>query len=89
MPDLETRTKTVVAETLRLARWVIKPESTMATLGAGSLDVVGIIMALEREFDCCLPDDLFSPNNSEKGQLTFQELVDVIERSTQTHAVDA
>ncbi|WP_366525171.1 phosphopantetheine-binding protein [uncultured Roseibium sp.] len=81
MHDLETRAQTVVANTLKLTRWTIRPDSTMASFKADSLDAVGVIMALEREFGCSLPDDVFSPFDEQKSQLTFQELVELIERS--------
>lgn len=81
MTDIEARTKTVVAKTLNIAEWIISSNSTLAKLGADSLDAIGIVMAVEREFGCVLEDDVFSPRDQEKAQLTFRDFVRTIEQS--------
>ena len=50
--------KEVVVEQLSVAEGEIKPESRfIEDLGADSLDVVELVMALEEKFDIEIPDD--------------------------------
>ncbi len=66
--------KAVVVEQLNVSADEIKPESKFADdLGADSLDVVELVMALEEKFDIEIPDD-----QAEKIQ-TVQNAVDFIE----------
>lgn len=52
------RVKKIVAEQLEVGLDEIKPESNFANdLGADSLDVVELVMALEEEFDIEIPDE--------------------------------
>ncbi len=47
----------IISEQLGIEESAIKPESTfLDDLGADSLDVVELIMALEEEFDMEIPD---------------------------------
>lgn len=58
MSDIEQRVKEAVAEQLGLDASTIKNESSfMEDLGADSLDIVELVMALENEFDITIPDD--------------------------------
>ncbi|MBT4838765.1 MAG: acyl carrier protein [Methylococcales bacterium] len=58
MSDVESRVKEIVVEQLS-----VKPEevtieaSFVDDLGADSLDTVELVMALEEEFECEIPDD--------------------------------
>ena len=58
MSDIEQRVKKIVAEQLGVAEADIKIESSFVDdLGADSLDTVELVMALEEEFDCEIPDE--------------------------------
>jgi acyl carrier protein len=56
--EIFERVKKIVAEQLEVDPEQIKPESNFANdLGADSLDVVELVMALEEEFDIEIPDE--------------------------------
>lgn len=56
--DLETRVKKVIADKLGVEASTIKSEASFVNdLGADSLDTVELVMALEEEFDCQIPDE--------------------------------
>jgi acyl carrier protein len=58
MSDLEARVKKIVAEQLGVAEADVKNESSFVEdLGADSLDNVELVMALEEEFECEIPDE--------------------------------
>lgn len=58
MSDIEQRVKKIVAEQLGANEADIKNESSFVDdLGADSLDTVELVMALEEEFDCEIPDE--------------------------------
>ena len=58
MDNLEARVKKIVAEQLGVAEADIKTESSFVEdLGADSLDNVELVMALEEEFECEIPDE--------------------------------
>lgn len=58
MSDIEARVKKIVAEQLGVADAEVKIESSFVDdLGADSLDTVELVMALEEEFDCEIPDE--------------------------------
>ncbi|MDA8225332.1 MAG: acyl carrier protein [Betaproteobacteria bacterium] len=58
MENIEQRVKKIVAEQLGVNEAEIKPESSFAgDLGADSLDTVELVMALEEEFECEIPDE--------------------------------
>ncbi|MGZ5078702.1 MAG: acyl carrier protein, partial [Usitatibacter sp.] len=58
MDNLEARVKKIVAEQLGVAEADIKNESSFVEdLGADSLDNVELVMALEEEFECEIPDE--------------------------------
>ena len=58
METVEQRVKKIVAEQLGVNDADIKPESTFVDdLGAHSLDTVELLMALEEEFECEIPDE--------------------------------
>jgi acyl carrier protein len=55
---MEQRVKKVVAEQLGVSEAEIKNESSfVGDLGADSLDTVELVMALEEEFECEIPDE--------------------------------
>ncbi|MEN9559112.1 MAG: hypothetical protein RLZZ502_323 [Pseudomonadota bacterium] len=58
MSDIEARVKKIVADQLGTAEGDIKNESSfIEDLGADSLDIVELVMALEEEFGTEIPDD--------------------------------
>jgi acyl carrier protein len=70
---VESRVIKIVAEQLGIDEAEIKPESSFVDdLGADSLDTVELVMALEEEFDCEIPDE-----DAEKIA-TVQQAIDYI-----------
>jgi acyl carrier protein len=68
--------KEVIVEQLNVAPEEVKPEARFVEdLGADSLDVVEMIMALEEKFEIEIPD-----SDAEKIQ-TVQDVVDYIEKA--------
>jgi acyl carrier protein len=58
MENLEQRVKKIVAEQLGVNEADVKSESSFVNdLGADSLDTVELVMALEEEFECEIPDE--------------------------------
>ena len=58
MDNIEQRVKKIVAEQLGVNEADIKNESSFVDdLGADSLDTVELVMALEEEFECEIPDE--------------------------------
>jgi len=58
MESVDQRVKRIVAEQLGVNEAEIKNESTFVDdLGADSLDTVELVMALEEEFECDIPDE--------------------------------
>lgn len=58
MEAIEQRVRKIVAEQLGVSESDIKNESTFVDdLGADSLDTVELVMALEEEFECEIPDE--------------------------------
>ena len=75
---LEARVREIIAEQLGISEDEIQPESSfMEDLGADSLDVVELVMALEEEFELEIPDE-----DSEKLK-TVGNLVQYLEVRTQ------
>ena len=73
MDNIVERVKKIVAEHLGVNEADIKNESSFVDdLGADSLDTVELVMALEEEFECEIPDD-----QAEKIT-TVQQAVDYI-----------
>lgn len=55
---IEARLKTIIAEQLGIPEEQVKPESRfIEDLGADSLDIVELIMAMEEEFATNIPDE--------------------------------
>ncbi|QNM97834.1 acyl carrier protein [Chitinimonas koreensis] len=58
MENIEQRVKKIVAEQLGVNEADIKIDSSFVEdLGADSLDTVELVMALEEEFECEIPDE--------------------------------
>ncbi|MFB6277667.1 MAG: acyl carrier protein [Cyanobacteria bacterium SW_9_44_58] len=78
--EIFNKVQGIVAEQLEIQdRETIKPESKFAEdLGADSLDVVELVMALEEEFDLEIPDE------AAEQIATVQAAVDYIEEKVAT-----
>lgn len=57
MSDVEERVKKIVSEQLGVKDEVQNEASFVDDLGADSLDTVELVMALEEEFECEIPDE--------------------------------
>jgi len=57
MSNIEERVKKIVAEQLGVKEEIANDASFVDDLGADSLDTVELVMALEEEFECEIPDD--------------------------------
>ena len=75
MSDISERVKKIVAEQLGHKEEVINEASFVDDLGADSLDTVELVMALEEEFECEIPDE-----DAEKIT-TVQQAIDYIENN--------
>jgi acyl carrier protein len=77
MEKVEQRIKKIVAEQLGVNETEVKNESSFVDdLGADSLDTVELVMALEEEFECEIPDE-----QAEKIH-TVQQAIDYINSHT-------
>lgn len=77
MENIEQRIKKIVAEQLGVNEVEVKNESSFVNdLGADSLDTVELVMALEEEFDCEIPDEQAEKIN------TVQEAIDYVSAHT-------
>ncbi|MCB1949986.1 acyl carrier protein [Nitrosomonas sp.] len=73
MENVEQRIKKIVAEQLGVKEEEVKNESSFVNdLGADSLDTVELVMALEEEFECEIPDEQAEKIN------TVQEAIDYV-----------
>ena len=70
---------TLIAEQLSLDKHTVKPESTLDTLGADSLDQVEIIIKLQEAFGVEIDDD-----SAEKIS-TVAQAIDYIQAHTKTN----
>jgi acyl carrier protein len=75
MSDIAERVKRIVAEQLGVKEEVSNESSFVDDLGADSLDTVELVMALEEEFECEIPDE-----EAEKIT-TVQQAIDYIEKN--------
>jgi len=58
MSSIEDRVKKIVVEQLGVEDSQVTPDASFVDdLGADSLDTVELVMALEEEFDCEIPDE--------------------------------
>ena len=73
MSDTAERVKKIVAEQLGVKEEVANEASFVDDLGADSLDTVELVMALEEEFECEIPDE-----DAEKIT-TVQQAIDYID----------
>ncbi|MEE9141692.1 MAG: acyl carrier protein [Gammaproteobacteria bacterium] len=58
MSNIEKRVRKIVAEQLGVKEEEVVPDASFVDdLGADSLDTVELVMALEEEFECEIPDE--------------------------------
>lgn len=77
MENIERRIRKIVAEQLGVNEAEVKNESSFVNdLGADSLDTVELVMALEEEFECEIPDEQAEKIN------TVQEAIDYVTANT-------
>lgn len=58
MSNIEERVKQIIVEQLGVSEEEVKEEASFVDdLGADSLDTVELVMALEEEFECEIPDE--------------------------------
>ncbi len=57
MSNIEEQVKKIVAEQLGVKDDIASDASFVDDLGADSLDTVELVMALEEEFECEIPDE--------------------------------
>ncbi len=77
MENVEQRIKKIVAEQLGVNEAEVNNESSFVDdLGADSLDTVELVMALEEEFECEIPDEQAEKIN------TVQQAIDYINSHT-------
>lgn len=75
MSNVEERVKKIVTEQLGVKEAISNEASFVDDLGADSLDTVELVMALEEEFECEIPDE-----EAEKI-ITVQLAIDYIEKN--------
>ena len=77
MGDLENKIKEIICEQLDVPEADVVPEALYADdLGADSLDLVELIMAMEEKFDISIPDE-----EAEKIA-TVQDTIDFVKKAT-------
>ena len=78
MSTVQERVRQIVVEQLGVKEEEVSPDSSFVDdLGADSLDTVELVMALEEEFNCEIPDE-----EAEKIT-TVQEAIDYITAHTE------
>jgi acyl carrier protein len=74
MSSVQERVKKIVVEQLGVSEDQVTPEASFVDdLGADSLDTVELVMALEEEFDCEIPDDEAEKITTVKQAMSFIE----------------
>ncbi len=74
--SIEDKVKQIIADKLSVNPSDILPEASFVDdLGADSLDLVELIMAMEEEFDIDIPDE-----EAEK-MLTFKDAIDYLKKA--------
>ena len=72
MENIEQRVRKIIAEQLGVNETEIKNESSFVDdLGADSLDTVELVMALEEEFECEIPDEEAEKITTVQGAIDY------------------
>ncbi|MDX2425916.1 MAG: acyl carrier protein [Cycloclasticus sp.] len=78
MSNIEERVKKIVAEQLGVKEEEVTNEASFIDdLGADSLDTVELVMALEEEFECEIPDE------QAEGITTVQQAIDYVNNNAE------
>ncbi len=76
--NIEKKVKQIIAEQLGISEEEVLPEASfIEELGADSLDIVELVMAMEEEFEIEIPDE-----DAEK-LLTVQNAIDYVKKRVQ------
>jgi acyl carrier protein len=79
MDNYEQKIREIISEQLSVAPEKVTPEASFIDdLGADSLDIVELVMAMEEEFDMEIPDE-----DAEKIQ-TIQDAINYIKQKAQS-----
>ena len=77
MSEIANRVKKIIVDKLGVDESEVTPEASFTNdLGADSLDTVELVMALEEEFECEIPDE-----DAEKIT-TVQQAIDYVTKNT-------
>lgn len=77
MGEIEDKVQAIICEQLDLDEAEVVPKASFADdLGADSLDLVELIMAMEEQFDVSIPDE-----DAEKI-VTVQDAIDYVKKAT-------
>ena len=72
--SIEERVIKVIAEQLSVDEAQVKPEAAFIDdLGADSLDLVELVMSLEKEFDCEIPDEDAEKNHHRANRYRLRQ----------------
>jgi len=74
--ELNKRVHQVISEQLGVKTEEVTQEDTLSGLGADSLDVVELVMAVEEEFDIEIPDS----DIEEHDDMTVAVFTDIVEK---------
>lgn len=74
--ELNKRVHRVISEQLGVKTEEVTQEDTLSGLGADSLDVVELVMAVEEEFDIEIPDS----DIEEHDDMTVAVFTDIVEK---------
>lgn len=78
MAAVNSRIRSIISEQLGIGEDEITQDSSfMDDLGADSLDIVEVIMAIEEEYGLDIPDSIV------EEMITVKELVEFVEKSVQ------
>ncbi len=90
MSDISERVRAVVARELQLTTLIVENDATLRSLGADSLDGIGLIMALEMEFGRTFPKQAFSTLDAAQDEATFAAFLGCIEEALhEQHGISA
>ena len=74
MATIDERVKAIVVEQLGIKEEDVRPNASFVEdLGADSLDTVELVMALEEEFKCEIPDDVAESITTLKSAIDYIE----------------
>lgn len=76
MSEITAKVKSIIADKLNIEEEKITPKASFIDdLGADSLDLAEVVLALESEFDCEIPDEVVEKIS------TLEDAVEYIEKN--------